>query len=37
MGQAGITILFPEHNSSDIRNNLMVLGRIIEQVNIKCC
>ena len=27
---------FPEHNSLTIRNILMALGRIIEQVNAEC-
>ena len=33
VGQAGVNISFPEHNSATIRNILMLLGRIIEQVN----
>ena len=29
-------ISFPEHNSATVRNILMLLGRIIEQVNAEC-
>ena len=41
VGQAGINISFPEHNSATLRNILMILGRIIlptliEQVNADC-
>ena len=32
----GVNISFPEHNSATIRNILMKLGRIIEQVNADC-
>ena len=28
---------FLEYNSVTIRNNLMILGRIIEQGNMECC
>ena len=30
------SFLFPEHNSVTIRNILMILDRIIEQVNMEC-
>ena len=30
------SVLFLERNSASIRNILMVLGRIIEQVNVEC-
>ena len=36
VGRAGDNISFPEHNSATLRNILMVLGRIIEQVNANC-
>ena len=35
-GRPGINILFPEHNFAAVRNILMVLGKIIEQVNVEC-
>ena len=35
-GRAGVNVSFPKHNSATIRNILMVLGRIIEQVNANC-
>ena len=35
-GRAGVNISFPEHNSATVRNNLMDLGRIIEQVSADC-
>ena len=31
-----MNISFPEHNSATHRNILMVLGRVIEQVNADC-
>ena len=34
--RAGLNISFPEHNSATLKNILMVLGRIIEQVNADC-
>ena len=33
---AGLNISFPKHNSATLKNILMVLGRIIEQVNADC-
>ena len=33
---AGRASTFPEHNSESVKNILMVLGRIIEQVNADC-
>ena len=33
---AFVNILFPEHNSATVTNILMVLGRIIEHVNVEC-
>ena len=35
-GRAGVNISFPEHNSATLRNFLMVLGKIIEQVSPDC-
>ena len=35
-GQAGVNILFLGHNSATVRDILMVLGRIIEQVSVEC-
>ena len=32
----GVNNLFPEHNPATVRNILMILGRIIEQVNTEC-
>ena len=36
VGRAGVNISFPEHNSATLINILMVLGKIIEQVNADC-
>ena len=36
VGRAGVNIWFPEHNSATNRIILMVLFRIIEQVNTEC-
>ena len=36
VGRAGFNIPFPEQNSATVRNILMVLDRIIEQVNADC-
>ena len=34
--RTGVNNLFPEHNSTTVRNILTILGRIIEQVNTEC-
>ena len=36
VGRAGVNISFAEHIYATVRNILMVLGRIIEQVNADC-
>ena len=36
VGRAGVNISFPEHNPATIWNILMVLDRIIKQVNADC-
>ena len=36
VGRAGVIISFPEHKSATLRNILMVLGRILQQVNADC-
>ena len=36
VGHASVSISVPKHNSATVRNILMVLGRIIEQVNADC-
>ena len=36
-GRVGVNILFLEHNSAAIKNDLVVHGSIKEQVNTKCC
>ena len=33
VGRVGVNNSFPEHNSATVRNILMTLGRIIEQVS----
>ena len=35
-GWAGVNNSFPENNSATVSNILMILGRIIEQVNVEC-
>ena len=35
-GRTGVNISLPEHNSATLRNILMVLGKIIEQVSADC-
>ena len=34
---ASINISFPERNSALVRNTVMVLGKIIEEVSAECC
>ena len=36
VGRASVSISVLEHNSATVRNILIVLGRIIEQVNVDC-
>ena len=36
VGRAGVSISFPEHNSAPLRDILVVLGRIIKQLNADC-
>ena len=36
IGQVGVNNSFPKHNSTTVRNILMILGRIIEQVRAEC-
>ena len=33
---AGGNFSFPEHNSATVRNTLMVLGKLIEQISANC-
>ena len=34
VGRAGVNISFPEHNSATSKNILMIIGSIIQQVNV---